>query len=81
MRRRAFIAGLGSVAAWPTVVRAQRAGQVRRVGLLMNVGSDDPEGREQAATFTKELQQLHQADGGDVQIEIRWAAGNPENFS
>src|SRR5262249_25476389 len=32
MRRREFIAGLGSTAAWPTVARAQ---QVRRVGMLL----------------------------------------------
>jgi hypothetical protein len=32
MRRREFIAGIGSAAAWPVVARAQRAD--RRVGFL-----------------------------------------------
>ena len=39
MRRRTFIAGLGSVAAWPAVARAQQGDRMRRIGVLMN-GAD-----------------------------------------
>ena len=43
MRRRQFIAGLGSVAAWPLVARAQQAGgRMRRIGVLNPLGADDP---------------------------------------
>jgi hypothetical protein len=35
MRRREFIAGLGSAATWPVVARAQQGERVGRVGVLM----------------------------------------------
>ena len=42
MRRREFIAGLGSAAAWSVVARAQQGDRVRRIGMLMPGNENDP---------------------------------------
>ena len=44
IKRREFIAGLGSTAAWPVAVRAQQSDRMRRIGVLMLYGPDDPAG-------------------------------------
>jgi hypothetical protein len=43
MRRRDFIAGLGSAASWPLAAHAQQREQMRRVGMLLPATADDPE--------------------------------------
>jgi putative ABC transport system substrate-binding protein len=80
MNRRAFIRGIGAAAVSSGFVEAQQNERGPRVGLLVNVGADDPEGRDAVAAFKQELQRLNWIDGRNVRIEVRWAAGNPERF-
>jgi putative ABC transport system substrate-binding protein len=58
MKRREFIAGLGSAAVWPRVARAQQGGRVRRSGVLMGYDENDPEGELQLSTLTQALADL-----------------------
>jgi putative ABC transport system substrate-binding protein len=81
MRRRDFITLLGSgVAAWPLAARAQHSERVRRIGVLMNLASDDAEGQARLAAFHQGLQQLGWTVGGNVQIDYRWGAGNADRI-
>ena len=80
MRRRDFIVGLGSAAAWPVVARAQQADRVRRIGVVMLYGPDDPAGLARLEAFRRGLQQTGWTEGRNVRIDIRWAGGETANY-
>jgi putative ABC transport system substrate-binding protein len=73
LRRREFIAGLGSAAAWPLAARAQQGNRVRRIGVLMPLDQNDPEGKPRISAFTEALAALGWIDGRNVRIDLRWA--------
>jgi putative ABC transport system substrate-binding protein len=76
MRRREFIAGLGSAGAWPVVARAQQGDRVRRVGVLRAGDEKDPEQKRLNSAFTQAFADLGWTDGRNVRIDLRWAAGD-----
>src|SRR6266436_8624954 len=81
LRRREFITLVGgAAAAWPLAARAQQREQMRRIGVLMNLGSDDAEGQARNAAFLQGLQELGWTAGRNVRIEYRWGAGDAELF-
>jgi putative tryptophan/tyrosine transport system substrate-binding protein len=70
MRRREFIAGFGSVAAWPRAARAQRSG-VPVIGFLSSGSPAELESRIQA--FQRGLSGAGYEKGVNVEFEFRWA--------
>jgi putative tryptophan/tyrosine transport system substrate-binding protein len=76
MRRRDFIKGIVGSTAFPLAAHAQRSDQVRRIGVLMNFPSTDPEGQALLAEFTRSLAELGWTEGRNVRIDVRWGASN-----
>jgi putative tryptophan/tyrosine transport system substrate-binding protein len=82
LKRREFITLLGgAAAAWPLGARAQQRERMRRVGILMNLAADDPEGQARVAAFLQGLQEAGWVVGRNAQIDIRWGmSGEPERL-
>ena len=76
MRRRTFIAGLGSAAAWPLVARAQQPGKKPTIGFVG--GATASAWRPWVAAFVLRLRELGWIEGRNVAIEYRWAEGSDE---
>jgi len=76
MRRRDLLTLLGGAAAWPLAALAQQGERMRRVGILLNFEASEGQARKKA--FTQGLQNLGWTEGGNVQIEARWAGDDPD---
>jgi putative tryptophan/tyrosine transport system substrate-binding protein len=73
MKRRTFIAGLGSAAAWPLAARAQQRERERRVGVLMALSRDDPDARMRLAMFRQTLKSLGWSEDRNLRIDYRYS--------
>jgi putative ABC transport system substrate-binding protein len=71
MRRREFIAGLGSAAVWSLAAGAQQGDRVRRIGVLMPGDETDPVWKHQLSAFTQALVDLGWTDGRNVRVDLR----------
>jgi putative tryptophan/tyrosine transport system substrate-binding protein len=78
MRRREFIAGLGSAAAWPIVARAQRP----TLPVVVFLNSAWPDGyAPMVAAFRQGLKETGYVEGQNVAVEYRWAEGQYDRVS
>ena len=78
-RRREFVALLGSLAAaWPLAAWAQQAERVRRIGVLINLTADDPEGHARITAFAQGLQEAGWTTGRNVRIDYRWGGAGAD---
>jgi putative ABC transport system substrate-binding protein len=76
MRRRDLLTLLGGAAAWPFAALAQQGERMRRIGMLLNFEAREGQVRKKA--FTQGLQNLGWTEGGNVQIEARWAGDDAD---
>jgi putative ABC transport system substrate-binding protein len=76
MRRRDFIAGFGSAAAWPRAARAQQREGMRRIGMLIPADENDPRLSTTVSVFTQALTDLGWTDGRNVRMDLRWAGSD-----
>ena len=76
MKRRTFIAGLGSAAAWPVVGRGQQS-KIWRIGYLSPASSPltSPVDAVVFEAFRQEMNKLGYVEGKNLIIETRYAEG------
>jgi len=72
VKRRTFIAGLGSAVAWPVLARAQQGDRVGRIGVLLPYEENDPQAKARFAAFTQALADLGWIEGRNVRMDVRW---------
>ena len=81
MRRREFISLFGGAAAtWPLAARAQQAGTLRRVGVLIGFAESDPAVQSWLGAFRGTLAKLGWTEGSNLRIEVRWAGDDPDRM-
>jgi len=79
LKRRDFITLFGgAAAAWPLAGRAKQAERMRRIGVLMGYPEGDPQAQANVTALLQGLQNLGWIEGRNVQIDYRWAGGDPD---
>jgi len=79
MRRRYFIAGLGSATvALPLTARAQQSERIRRIGALMLYAENNPAGQIRSVVFRQQLEKLGWTVGRNLAIDFHWGLGDDD---
>jgi ABC-type uncharacterized transport system substrate-binding protein len=73
MKRRDFITLVcGAAVAWPIAARAQNAGRVARIGMLVGFRESDPEAKRRLEALLQRMRELGWVEGQNVRIDFRW---------
>jgi putative tryptophan/tyrosine transport system substrate-binding protein len=81
MRRREFIAGIGSAAVWPVVAQAQLGERVRRIGVLQTLGSEKDQVQQAYLRSSRDaLAKLGWIEGRNLRIDVRFGAGEADRI-
>src|ERR1700693_6153029 len=80
MRRREFITVLGGAAAWPLAGHAQQPERIRRIGVVIAYPETDSRAQAFVAAFAQALGRFGGAEGTNIRIDYRFAAGDPNLF-
>lgn len=70
----------GATITWPLTTRAQQPDRVRRIGVLTALAATDEAAKRQLSAFVRQLEELGWAEGRNLQIDYRWAAGDQERM-
>jgi putative ABC transport system substrate-binding protein len=76
VKRREFIAGLGSVAGWSLAAHGQEREQMRRIGVLMDRVATETTRQSYLEAFIQGLRQLGWTEGKNLRVDVRWSAGD-----
>jgi putative tryptophan/tyrosine transport system substrate-binding protein len=76
VKRREFIAGLGSAAAWPMVARAQQPNRVWRI-VFFSVAAGP---NHLADAFRRGLSELGYVEGSNLAVEYIWMGGHENQY-
>src|SRR5215470_10505794 len=76
MRRREFIARLGSVVAWTAAARGQQGERMRRIGVLMPGDENDLVAKTFVSAFTQALAGFGWTDGRNLRMDVRSVGGD-----
>ena len=79
MRRREFITLLGGATTWPLAAHAQTE-RTGRIGVLMALPEADLEAMALNSAFTHGLTALGWTEGGNLRMDVRWAASDLESM-
>jgi putative ABC transport system substrate-binding protein len=81
MRRREFLGGIGTAAAWPVAAGAQQDGRVRRVGLLRTLPEGAAGEQARSAAFMEALRQAGWTEGRNFRLDARFPGADAAHIS